>query len=73
MMNPASLSILVWCVALAGGPRAQLNAHAYTADDRVRLERGTWLAPERVMRIEVALGAGCVDDSRYLVRRCKPD
>ena len=58
MLNPASFSILVCCVALAGAPRAQLDAHAYTVDDRVRLERGTWLTPESVTRIEVG---GAVD------------
>lgn len=44
---------------LAALPCAQITAHAYTADDRIRLARGTWLAPELIERIELS---GAEDD-----------
>jgi hypothetical protein len=41
-----------WAACLSSLP-AQLTAYAYTADDRVRVSRGSWLAPEQVLRLEV--------------------
>jgi hypothetical protein len=49
------------CLALAGAPAAQVDAYAYTAEDRLRIDRGSWLDPERVQRIEVEGAADALE------------